>query len=108
MRFFSTRIKVFDRSLKLKQRLWASRMPDPEQYDYLRDHVAEQLADRLNDIPRTFTRLVDLGSGAGQLSKFLAPCHLTGLIQCDASWELMDRGQSVRDLSAPSKTIWMI
>lgn len=43
---------VFDKSVKEKQRARSALTDDPHMYDYIREEVADRLADRLNDISR--------------------------------------------------------
>lgn len=45
---------VFNRDHKLRQRNRAAARPDYDRFTYIRDHLAEQIVDRLQDIMRTF------------------------------------------------------
>lgn len=47
----------------------AAQLPDHQVYDYLRDEVAERVADRLADITRFFPKALDIGAGKGYLAK---------------------------------------
>lgn len=49
---FTGRNVVFDKSVKEKQRARSALTDDPHMYDYIREEVADRLADRLNDISR--------------------------------------------------------
>jgi NADH dehydrogenase [ubiquinone] 1 alpha subcomplex assembly factor 5 len=65
---------VFDRSLKRHHRERAALSDQLPQYSYLRDEIAERLAERLEDIHETyaFDEAVDLCSGNGHLRRALA------------------------------------
>ena len=63
---------VFDRAVKLDQREWASiNVSQSRLADYLKDEVAERVADRLLDIKKRFTHILDFGSGPGHLAKYI-------------------------------------
>jgi NADH dehydrogenase [ubiquinone] 1 alpha subcomplex assembly factor 5 len=64
-RLLSTTAKVFDRSLKNKQREWAISISDSTDYDYMRREVAERLVDKLDDIVRDFPNALDIGCHRG-------------------------------------------
>ncbi|MBN3309190.1 NDUF5 hydroxylase, partial [Amia calva] len=74
-RRFSSRtgnaMNVFDRSMKRKQKNWAASLPDPEQYDYLRDEVGCRIADRVFDVARTFSLALDVGCGRSHIAQHL-------------------------------------
>lgn len=63
----STPREVFDKALKKRQREWAVRVSEGEDYDYLREAVAERLVDRLDDILRDFEVALDLGCHKGHI-----------------------------------------
>ena len=73
---------VFDRSLLRHRRAQAARrLAD---HDFLFTHVAERLAERLDDIARTFARGLDLGCHGGEVARALGhrqPAEL--FVQCD-------------------------
>lgn len=101
-------MKVFDRATKRQQRDRAA-AADPEgRYDYLREHIAAALVDRIEDISREFPRALDLGAHAGHLYRAIsAQAGLSGkggvggiehLTQCDISEQALLRGvRGVRD-----------
>ena len=64
-RALSTTAKVFDASLKARQREWAISIKDSTDYDYLRREVAERLVDKLDDIVRDFPNALDIGCHRG-------------------------------------------
>lgn len=55
--------KLFDLKTKAKQKARAALSADADKYEYLRDHMAASLVDRLDDIPRNFTHGLDLFCG---------------------------------------------
>lgn len=63
--------KLFDTNAKAKQKASAYTSDNVHKYQYLRDHMATQLVDRLYDIPRTFSNGLDLFCGSGHVLKAL-------------------------------------
>ncbi|KAM8842853.1 arginine-hydroxylase NDUFAF5, mitochondrial isoform 1-T1 [Synchiropus picturatus] len=64
-------MNVFDRVMKRRQKNWAASLPNPEQYQYLRDEVGARVADRVYDIARTFPLALDVGGGRGHIAQHL-------------------------------------
>ena len=65
--------RVFNRNAKLLQReRAASNIPLSRTVDYLRDHIANDLVERLLIINRRFHRTLDLGAGACYIARALA------------------------------------
>lgn len=62
-------MNIFDQQTKIHQKNMAAQLPDHQVYDYLRDEVAERVADRLADITRFFPKALDIGAGKGYLAK---------------------------------------
>ena len=83
----------FDRSLRRRRRDRAA--PGFAAHAVLRDHIVEELVDRLADVSRTFDDVLDLGCADGALGRRLAPARLVsadagygfaraaGGVQCD-------------------------
>uniref|UniRef100_A0A672LVX6 NADH dehydrogenase [ubiquinone] 1 alpha subcomplex assembly factor 5-like n=1 Tax=Sinocyclocheilus grahami TaxID=75366 RepID=A0A672LVX6_SINGR len=75
-------MNVFDRSMKRKQKQWASSLLDSDKYDYLRDEAGSRVADRVYDVSRTFPLALDVGCGkshvAEHLSKVEPKCEIPG------------------------------
>lgn len=89
---FMAEMKVFDRATKLKQRNRAALQSGYDDYEFIRDHFAEQLVDRLLDIKKEFSVAVDVGCGAGHILKHLPNVGKVGkLIQVDSSSEMLKR-----------------
>ena len=53
--------------------------------DYVREEVADRMIERLLDIKRKFSTILDLGSGPGHLSKLLEPETTTKVVLLDSS-----------------------
>ncbi|CAM9572359.1 unnamed protein product, partial [Choristocarpus tenellus] len=95
-------IKVFDRGAKRRQRDRAAAIDLGGEYDYLRDHVADLLTDRIQDISREFPYALDVGAHTGQLHRAITaqqgPSGKGGvggierLVQGDMSEEALLRG----------------
>ncbi|XP_004634399.1 arginine-hydroxylase NDUFAF5, mitochondrial isoform X1 [Octodon degus] len=64
-------LNIFDRSLKRKQKNWAAQQPEPTRFDYLREEVGSQIADRVYDIARDFPLALDVGCGRGYIAQHL-------------------------------------
>jgi len=78
---------IFDRPLKRHHRERAALSPHHQQYAYLRDEVAERLADRLDDVHSSyaFNDAVDLGCGTGHMRRAMSGRGVRNLIECDLS-----------------------
>ncbi|XP_039593821.1 arginine-hydroxylase NDUFAF5, mitochondrial isoform X2 [Polypterus senegalus] len=63
----SASMNVFDRSMKRKQKAWASALVDADKYDYLRNEVASRIADRIFDVARTFPLALEIGCGRSHI-----------------------------------------
>uniref|UniRef100_A0A672K008 Arginine-hydroxylase NDUFAF5, mitochondrial n=1 Tax=Sinocyclocheilus grahami TaxID=75366 RepID=A0A672K008_SINGR len=69
-------MNVFDRSMKRRQKQWASSLLDSDKYDYLRDEVGSRLADRAYDVSRTFPLALDVGCGRSHIAEHLSKVEL--------------------------------
>ncbi|CAJ0967338.1 unnamed protein product [Ranitomeya imitator] len=67
---------VFDRSMKRRQKNWAASQGNAHQYEYLREEIAERVADRVFDVARTFPFALDIGCGRGYISRHLTKVRL--------------------------------
>jgi SAM-dependent methyltransferase len=77
-------IRIFDRALVRKRRDRAA--PNFSHHDFLVRESAERLADRLQDITRTFPLALDLGCHTGELADTLnGRGGIETLVQCDLS-----------------------
>ncbi|KAJ3055385.1 hypothetical protein HK097_010661 [Rhizophlyctis rosea] len=77
--------QIFDRNVKRIQRNRAALRPDSRDVDYLKDEIADRVADRLLDIKRRFSNTLDLGSGPGHLAKFVTRKSIDHLTMFDMS-----------------------
>ena len=76
---------VFDRKVKRIQKNRAALAENVAVYDYLKDHVARSVVERLRDVTRTFPLALDLGCGRGHISKHIGKGLIDALVQCDLS-----------------------
>lgn len=77
-------MRIFDRALVRKHRDRAA--PDFVSHDFLVREVADRLADRLDDIKRSFPVALDLGCHTGELADALkGRGGIQRLVQCDLS-----------------------
>ncbi|KIS65875.1 uncharacterized protein UMAG_10976 [Mycosarcoma maydis] len=69
------------------------------QTDYVRHAIAESLADRVQDIKRDLTTIVELGAGPGLLRHYLDAqgCSTKKIIMCDTSEALLNRDRHLDD-----------
>lgn len=68
----SSSFQVFNKSTKLMQRERAAKdVHESREVEYLRDEVALRMIERLAFISRKFPKVLNLGSGAGNLEKML-------------------------------------
>ncbi|KAL4641389.1 NADH dehydrogenase ubiquinone 1 alpha subcomplex assembly factor 5 isoform X1 [Arapaima gigas] len=64
-------MNVFDRTMKRRQKRWATAQRDGQQYEYLRDEVGSKVADRVYDVARTFPLALDVGCGRSHIAEHL-------------------------------------
>ncbi|KIK67615.1 hypothetical protein GYMLUDRAFT_215751 [Collybiopsis luxurians FD-317 M1] len=86
--------QVFDRKVKRIQRDRAASKDGGEPsrtVDYVRDEIADRMMERLEDIKRKFSTIVDLGSGSGHFTKLLVPETTKKCIMIDSSHEALHR-----------------
>ncbi|XP_067020129.1 arginine-hydroxylase NDUFAF5, mitochondrial-like [Acropora muricata] len=86
-------MNVFDRKAKRRQKNRAALMENVEVYDYLKDEVAERVADRIGDISRHFPMALDLGCGRGHLSKHLTKEQVGTLVMTDMAENMLAQCQ---------------
>lgn len=84
-------MNVFNRKAKRLQKNRAALRANSDEYDYLKDEVASRLVDRLGDVSRHFSSVLDLGCGKGHVAKYLTTAHVGSLVQCDSSEEMVER-----------------
>lgn len=88
----SDSMNVFDRRLVRRNRDRAA--PGLGAHDFLFREVAERLADRLDDVTRTFPRALDLGCHGGEVAAILrGRGGIEMLVQCDLSPAMARRAQ---------------
>jgi len=94
---------IFDRAQVRRQRDRAApRLPE---HDFLLQEVGERLADRLQDVARSFPLALDLGCHNGLLAPILKSGGKVGqLISCDLSPEMARRAGSLA-LAADEETL---
>uniref|UniRef100_A0A673G4L1 Arginine-hydroxylase NDUFAF5, mitochondrial n=1 Tax=Sinocyclocheilus rhinocerous TaxID=307959 RepID=A0A673G4L1_9TELE len=78
-------MNVFDRSMKRKQKQWASSLLDSDKYDYLRDEAGSRVADRVYDVSRTFPLALDVGCGKSHIAEHLSKDIVERLFLTDIS-----------------------
>ncbi|XP_026869583.2 arginine-hydroxylase NDUFAF5, mitochondrial isoform X1 [Electrophorus electricus] len=78
-------MNVFDRSMKRRQKTWASRLPEHHEYDYLRDEVGGRVADRVYDVARTFPLALDVGCGKSHIAEHVSKDIVERLFLMDVS-----------------------
>ena len=97
MRFTRLRLnQIFDRSKKRVHKSWASKNVDRENFQYFRQDIADQTADRILDVKRAFYHVLELGGDqgkviwilqpktcSGQVSKRISPNAVSYLVQTD-------------------------
>ncbi|XP_051149794.1 putative methyltransferase At1g22800, mitochondrial [Andrographis paniculata] len=99
----SSRVKIFDRDLKRKQRDRAAWLMHPK--DSLTDAVAENLLDRLEDCKKTFPTTLCMG-GSLEAIRRLLPGHggIEKLVMMDTSYDMVKMCEQA-ERSSPNKTI---
>lgn len=81
---------VFDRAMLARHRRRAA--PHAEQHDFLLARVAEDIADRVHAVNRSFPLAVDLGSHHGLVGRAISEVDAVGsVVFVDSSSEALDR-----------------
>ncbi|XP_028413966.1 arginine-hydroxylase NDUFAF5, mitochondrial-like [Dendronephthya gigantea] len=96
-------MNIFNRQAKRLQKNRAALQENTDDYDYLKDEVARRIVDRLSDVSRHFPLVLDLGCGKGHIAKALTKTHVTSLVQCDLSEEMVQRSYTNPDI--PTKKL---
>ncbi|KAJ3118826.1 hypothetical protein HK098_005825 [Nowakowskiella sp. JEL0407] len=91
--------QIFDRNVKRLQRNRAALSPESRDADYLKDEIAERMVDRLLDIKRKFSVILDMGCGSGHIIKSLDTGLVDHLIQCDMSENALMRDANIESLN---------
>ena len=105
-RYFSdSPMNIFNRKAKRLHKNRAALLPNTDDYDYLKDEAARRIVDRLSDVSRHFPLVLDLGCGKGHISKVLTKEHVTSLVQCDLSEEMLNRSFTHPDIPTKKLTV---
>jgi len=91
-------LQVFDRRSKVRHKIVAACADDADEYDYLKDEVAERMVDRMSDVSRTFEKALDIGCGSGAhvahaIARTLPKNKVKELIQTDVAEEVLARAK---------------
>lgn len=85
---------VFDKNLRIKHLDRSSLNKDAHVYDYVKDHVAKDLCDRVEDLKFNKSRTVlNIGSCSGLISKNLNQDKVETFFQTDISRRGLDRAK---------------
>lgn len=76
---------IFDRRAKKLQRNRAAALSDSDVYDYLKEEVGYRVADRVFDISKKFSSVVDLGCGKGFVGRHLNDDVVEKMYACEIS-----------------------
>ncbi|XP_063774607.1 arginine-hydroxylase NDUFAF5, mitochondrial isoform X2 [Pseudophryne corroboree] len=89
---------VFDRSMKRKQKKWATSQANAQQYDYLQEEVGGRIADRVFDVARTFPFALDLSSGRGYTSHNLTKETVEKFVQANVCEKALKNTAAVSEI----------
>lgn len=93
---------VFNKSLRIKHLDRSSIDKEAHVYDYLKDHVARDVCDRIEDLKYDEKRLIfNLGSCSGLIVKNLNHDKIGALIQGDISSKSIRRGKRLNAMLPP-------
>lgn len=77
---------IFNKALRVKHLDWSSKNKEAHLYDYLRDHTARDICDRIDDLTGEDSRVIcNIGACSGLITKYLNPSKVTSLIHVDVS-----------------------
>jgi len=83
-------MNVFDRETNKRHKDISAQLPDQHVYDYLKQDVADRLADRLCDVLRHFPNALDIGAGKGYMARTVTKHEIGKLHQLESSKALLD------------------
>lgn len=90
---------IFNKSLRILHLDRCARAKDAHVYDYLRDHVAKDFCDRIEDLKSEGKRLIfNLGSCSGLVAKNLNADRVDTLIEGDISRESVKRSRNLNSM----------
>ncbi|VDM95996.1 unnamed protein product [Thelazia callipaeda] len=92
---------IFDRETKKMQRNRASRLPDYDVYQYVKNEIAYRVADKVFDLTKFNDVCIDIGCGSGHLAVNLIKENVGIIIQCDMSEGLVRRSNTAADPEIP-------
>lgn len=102
-RAVSTHQIVFDKNIRIKHLDISSVGKEAHVYDYLKDHVAKELCDRIEDLKLEdkLDVVFNLGSCSGLIAKNLNPARLSILLQGDISPGSLSRCKRLNSILPP-------
>lgn len=97
----TTSTAVFDKNLRIKHMDRSSIASDAQIYDYLRDQIAKDVCDRIEDLKFSETRSIfNIGSCSGLVAKNLNPEKVAAFIQGDISRISLERARKLSSMLA--------
>lgn len=97
---------VFDKGQRIRHLDISSKAKDVHVYDYLKDHVAKELCDRVDDLSLDSKQLVlNIGSCSGLVTKNLNPERVDAFIQADISEGSLSRCRKTNSAFTPKYPI---
>ncbi len=97
-------LAIFDRRTVRRHRDRAARRF--ADHDFLFKEVAERLAERLDDVSRTFPRVLDIGARTGVMAPLLAErAGVETIVQCDLSPTMMRAARARPCTAGPARLV---
>lgn len=94
--------RVFDKARRIKFLERSAKAPDAHIYDYLRDHVAKDVCDRIDDLTSKDERaILNLGVCSGLIVKNINPKQVKFLVDCDISLARIHRSRTSNSMLMP-------
>lgn len=98
--------RVFNKALRIKFAERSAKAHDAHLYDYIRDHVAKDVCDRVDDLTSKDKRLIlNLGTCSGLIGKNINPDRVDLLVECDISRGRIRRSRTLSTALAPKFSI---
>uniref|UniRef100_A0A6G1S553 Arginine-hydroxylase NDUFAF5, mitochondrial n=1 Tax=Aceria tosichella TaxID=561515 RepID=A0A6G1S553_9ACAR len=93
---------VFDQRQRIHHLDISSTRKDAHVYDYIKDHVAKEFCDRIDDLKLDSEQLIlNLGSCSGLITKNLNPDRVESFIQADVSEKSLSRCRKTDSMLPP-------
>lgn len=98
-------VVIFDRKAKKIQRNRAAQLDEYDVCQYVKEEMAQRVADKVFDLTKFSDVCIDIGCGGGYIASNLIKENVAVILQCDMSAGLIKRSCGVVDAEVPVLSI---